>query len=190
MANYILTDEILLINNSGTTLHRIMATTTFSDVMEGDLGGWIESKKNISGDGWVYDEAKVYGEGSVSENAKVYDNAVVFGDASLDNDAELHDNVVIFGGTKIRGTAKLFGDIEVGAPIEIVRDSWSGITAIKGSKHWVWQPTKNNITVECKTYKIEKWVSDYQQIGELNGYNQEQIDEYGVYFQQIADLYN
>lgn len=185
-----MTEETLLINNSGTTLHRIMATETFADVMEGDLGGWIESKRNIAGDAWVYDEAKVYGQGSIAENAKVYDNAIICGEASIDDNAEIHDNVIVSGDTKINGTAKLFGDIQVGAPIEIHSDSWSGITVINGSRHWVWQPSKNRITVECQSHKIDKWLNEYQQIGEMFNYTQEQIDEYGAYFQQIADLYN
>jgi hypothetical protein len=52
-------------------LWRIMACKNFSNVKKGDLGGLIESEKNLSHDGncWAYDDARIYGD------AKVYDNA-------------------------------------------------------------------------------------------------------------------
>ena len=58
----------------GVKLHRIRALVAIAaiGVAAGDLGGWIESEKNlsqVSGDAWVYGNARVYG------NAQVYGNA-------------------------------------------------------------------------------------------------------------------
>lgn len=69
----------------GRKLYRIKALTSFSDVKEGDLGGWIEKEENLSQEGntWVcgnatvYDNATVYGYATVSGNAWVYGNAEI-----------------------------------------------------------------------------------------------------------------
>ena len=47
---YELTDEKKQLPN-GTTLHRIRYLPT------GDLGGWVESEKNLSGDAKVFENA-------------------------------------------------------------------------------------------------------------------------------------
>ena len=43
----------------GRTLHRIVCLTAFASVQVGELGGWVESEKNLSQDGnaWVYGDA-------------------------------------------------------------------------------------------------------------------------------------
>lgn len=48
----------------GITLCRICALVQFGLIAKGELGGWIEDKKNlsqVSGDAWVYGDARVYG---------------------------------------------------------------------------------------------------------------------------------
>ena len=57
---------------NGITLYQIQALKDFSNVKKGDLGGWIQSEKNLSkkGDCWVYGEAWVYGKAKVSGNAR------------------------------------------------------------------------------------------------------------------------
>ena len=71
---YELTDETVRINSI--ILHRIKALTDFGDVDAGDLGGWVESERNLSHDGnaWVYGNARVYGNACVSGNARVGGN--------------------------------------------------------------------------------------------------------------------
>lgn len=71
---YELTDETVRINSI--ILHRIKALTDFGDVDAGDLGGWVESERNMSHDGnaWVYDNARVYGNAWVCGNAWVGSN--------------------------------------------------------------------------------------------------------------------
>ena len=70
---YKLTDETIEFN--GKTLFRIQALKDFGDVKAGDLGGYIESEKNLSQEGncWVADNARVSG------------NARVYGDAEIKN---------------------------------------------------------------------------------------------------------
>ena len=57
---YKLTDECM--QYKGHKLYRIQSLRSFSNVKEGELGGYIESEDNLSHDGmcWVYAEAKVF----------------------------------------------------------------------------------------------------------------------------------
>ena len=61
----------------GRTLYRIRATASFGIVIKGELGGFIESDKNLSiaGDAWVYGNAQVWGDAQVCGNAQVYGDA-------------------------------------------------------------------------------------------------------------------
>lgn len=57
---YELTNKI--IKHGEKTLYQIRALKDFEDVNTGDLGGYIESERNLSHEGncWVYENAKVY----------------------------------------------------------------------------------------------------------------------------------
>lgn len=70
---YELTDET--IEFGGRTLYRIKALKDFGGVKTGDLGGYVESEDNLSHEGmcWIYDDAKVY------DNVRIANNAIVFG---------------------------------------------------------------------------------------------------------------
>ena len=71
----------------GRTLYRIKAKRAIDriGVAAGDLGGYVESEKNLSHDGsaWVYGEARVYGSARVSGEAQVYGSAWVYGEARV-----------------------------------------------------------------------------------------------------------
>lgn len=67
----ILKDEF--IEFDGRKLYRIKALKDFHNVKEGEFGGYIESKRNLSheGDARVYGNAQVYDNARVSEDARV-----------------------------------------------------------------------------------------------------------------------
>ena len=75
MKKYRLTEETTKVGNR--PLYRIQALRDFGNVKEGDIGGYIESEKNLSQDGnaWVYGNARVSGNACVYGNARVYGNA-------------------------------------------------------------------------------------------------------------------
>ena len=83
----------------GRTLHQIKSLVAIASigVSIGDLGGWIESERNLthSGNAWVYGNARVSG------NARVYGNAEVSGDAW------------VYGNAEVSGNARVYGDAEV-----------------------------------------------------------------------------
>jgi hypothetical protein len=103
---------------SGHTLHRIRAVRDFDNeachVKAGDLGGWIESDKNLDQDytAWVTDEAMVYGKASVAEEALVSGHAQVFGEAIVTGGAVVTDNARIFGDAFILDFVKIYGDTQ------------------------------------------------------------------------------
>ena len=67
-------------------------------IVDGLLGGYIESENNLdhSGDAWVYGDARVYG------NARVYDNAWVSGNARVYGDAWVYGDARVYGNAKIK----------------------------------------------------------------------------------------
>ena len=79
-------------------VYRIRALRAFADVKIGDLGGFVETKQNLSnmGNAWVCDNASVYGNAELYGNAGVYGNAKVYGNAEVCGDAKVCDNANIF----------------------------------------------------------------------------------------------
>ncbi|MDO9648259.1 hypothetical protein GIJ74_10495 [Glaesserella parasuis] len=100
------------VEHFGTTLYRIKALITFGLVGAGQLGGYIETEKNLdhSGNAWVYDNALVYGDARVYGNACVYDNALVYGDARVYGNAQVYGNARVFGNAWMCGNARVFGN--------------------------------------------------------------------------------
>ena len=90
----------------GHTLHRIKALKSFGDVTKGDLGGWVESYRNLSqkGTAWIYDKAKVYDYARVFDNATVRDHARVYGDAWV------YKNAWVYGHARVSGAAGVSGN--------------------------------------------------------------------------------
>ena len=118
MKKYRLTDETM-VNDKGVVLHRI---DYFIDDKQGtSKGGWIESEKNLSQQGncYVLDEAQVFGNAVVSDNACVYDNAKVFGNAVIRDEAQVRDNAKIcknahvFNKARVSGCAFIYDNAEI-----------------------------------------------------------------------------
>ncbi|MDO9649675.1 polymer-forming cytoskeletal protein [Glaesserella parasuis] len=99
------------VEHFGRTLYRIKALITFGLVGAGQLGGYIETEKNLdhSGNAWVYDNALVYGNARVFGNACVYDNALVYGNARVCGNAWMCGNARVFGNAWMCGNARVFG---------------------------------------------------------------------------------
>ncbi len=89
----------------GTVLKRIRSLVAIgSIVIPGDLGGYVESDKNLSvyGNAWVSGNALVYGNARVSGDAWVSGNALVYGDAEIKktpiNIIGINYNITIYEG--------------------------------------------------------------------------------------------
>ena len=98
---------------SGITLYRIKALIAIGLlVSSGDLGGYIESEKNLSQDdnAWVSGNARVSGDAWVSGNARVSDNAWVSGNARVYDNAWVSGNARVSGDAWVSGNARVSGD--------------------------------------------------------------------------------
>ena len=86
------------VNHNGRTLYRIKALITFGTVVAGELGGYIETEKNLdhSGNAWVCGNARVFEDARVYVDAEVYGNAEVFGNAEVYEDAEVRSFAFIY----------------------------------------------------------------------------------------------
>ena len=109
MKKYELTEETIKINENQ-TLYRIKALKDFSNVKAGDLGGYVESEKNLShyGDCWISEYAKVYDDARISGTAIIFGNARIFGSACISGTARISGNVWIYGSARISGNANVF----------------------------------------------------------------------------------
>ena len=124
---YALTDNTKVVDEI--TLYQIKALKSFSDVKEGDLGGYIASEDNLGqeGNAWVYPsgivmdnasvfgDAKVYGialhNARVSQNAEIY--GAIFGDARAYGKSKVCKDALVYGTARIRGTYVVADDERV-----------------------------------------------------------------------------
>ena len=78
---YELTDEFI-VHCSGKKLYRIRALVTFGAVVAGQLGGFVETEKNLDqslcGDAWVYGNAQVCGNAKVRSYAVISERKMIF----------------------------------------------------------------------------------------------------------------
>lgn len=105
---YELTDEYI-INRFGEKLYRIKALRSFANVSAGELGGYIQSEKNLSqaDSSWVGGQATVFDNAHISGNARVLDKACVCGNALVS------ENAIVSGKALVYGTAMVFGNTKV-----------------------------------------------------------------------------
>lgn len=93
----------------GVYLSQIVALRDFADVKAGDVGGWIESERNLSheGDCWIFNEAIVYELAMVSGNAKVFNEAIVGGQIAVYGQAEVYGRVEVYGHSDLHWNATI-----------------------------------------------------------------------------------
>lgn len=111
----------------GKKLYRIQAIRNFGDIKKGDIGGYIQSQKNLAHDGdcWVYDDAVVFENAKISQDAKIYNNARIYGFAEIYGHAEIYDYVEVFdyaaiyNHTKIHNRAIVYNNARIFENAEI-----------------------------------------------------------------------
>lgn len=170
---YELTDETIQIAEK--TLHRIKALRDFGNVKAGDLGGFVESEKNLSHDGdcCVGGSAHVGGNAWVEGSACVGGNAYIGGDARVGGSARVGGNAWVEGNAKITDNALINND-----------DNYICIYPI-GSERGVFTAYKNQLGgISCnrgcfsgtleefeaaveKTHKGTKYEEEYKLVIEL-----------------------
>ena len=142
MGKYELTSECRELG--GQKLYRIIAVRSFSNIKEGDKGGFVRSEENLShdGDAWgmgnacvldnalVEGNARIFGCAMVSDNAIIWENARVFGKAEVCEYAHVSGNAIVrgeasvSGHAKIRDRANVFQHAEIGDNAKVVDDAY------------------------------------------------------------------
>lgn len=109
---YELTDDTMEIE--GRVLHRIRALVDIPaiGVSAGDLGGYIESERNLSHEGhcWVGMDAIVKDYASVRDDALVSGDAFVGGHATVRGYTAVKDKAFVSGHTNVHGSAVVRGN--------------------------------------------------------------------------------
>lgn len=97
---------------NGRMLHRIRATRDLPQhvVRAGDLGGWLESERNLSGTAWVSGAAQVSGDARVSRDARVSGAARVYGNAQVYGAAQVYGTAQVSGTARVYGAARVYGN--------------------------------------------------------------------------------
>lgn len=111
-------------------LRRIKALKSFSDVIAGELGGFVETEENLSQEGncWVYDDAYVADKAAVRDNTRIKDNGSVEGKAIAMGNCIVRDNCTVTNSAILKGNATLAGNTVV-SDTSVV----DGYTVINGS---------------------------------------------------------
>ncbi len=133
----------------GRTLKQIVCITASAPITVGEVGGWIESEKNlsqVSGNAWVYGNAQVYGNARVSGDAWVYGNARVSGDAWVYGNARVSGDAWVYGDARVSGDAWVYGNASATKKVQTIE-----------SIHYIVTMTDNHIKIGCQQKLITEW---------------------------------
>ena len=117
---YILTEQ-----NIYYPYYRLKALKDFSDVHKNDIGGYVQSYRNLSqkGNCWIYDTALVKNYARVLGNAWIMNTATVSGRAIVCDDTIISENAHITDYAKIFEYAQVSGDSTIIGGSKIVSGS-------------------------------------------------------------------
>lgn len=153
----------------GVRLYQIRAVKDFEYVKEGDLGGFVESAKNLSqhGNCWIYPDAMAYDCSVVRDNAvlkdfsKVYGMAQVDGNAILADRAEVYEHAYVYGNAKMLGDSRAYGACEIFGNAKIMdrsrvlQNAWVyGDVEVRGNANITDKTTIDPVTIQGMRYTI------------------------------------
>lgn len=113
-------DYTSVTNDKGRALYRIKAlrtfTTTSGDIIhEGDLGGYVQSEKNLDqkGNSWIFKGAIAMDDSRVKNNAQLHHDALIKDKAVIEDLASAHNNVEITGNARVSGRAVITRNAQI-----------------------------------------------------------------------------
>jgi hypothetical protein len=88
----------------------------------------------------------------------------------------------------VSGNAQVYGDAWVSGNAQVYGDAWvASPLYIQGSRHALTLCSFTQIAVGCHVYDIPDWLNRFRVIGRVECYTEEQIEEYGVYLNLMAE---
>ena len=172
---YKLTDETKVYN--GKTLYRIQALKDFDFIHKGEVGGFVESEKNLwqEGNCWIYDNAMVFDDARVTGDADVSDNAVVCGnsliaglafvygnafinDSLVTGSSGVGDNAIVTNNVSIRGVSRIKGNAKIGEGVVVMDGFFNGDCKIHHQDDFITLPLwwDGNTTITY-VFNDDKW---------------------------------
>ena len=126
---------------------------------------------------------------SIGDYADIGNNVSIGDYADIDNNASIGDDVSIGDYARIGNNVSIGYNAHIGDFAQIEK----GINLLKsiyiaGSKHSITYVGNNKVSIGCHTMLIAEWLQKYQEIGNDNKYNKEQINEYLQYIQIIKQM--
>lgn len=150
----------------GVTLYRVIALKNFGDVKAGDVGGFVESRRNLSryGNAWISDDASVFGTAKVTGNARVSDNAMVYGNAWVSGNARVSDNAIVYenawvyDNALVSGNSRVYGDTFVSGNTKVFGDANVSLKAITlPVDKYTATICGNNMSIGCQSHSLKEW---------------------------------
>ena len=130
-----------------------------TSIVSGDA--WVFGNARVSGDAWVFGDAQLSGNARVSGDARVFGNAWVFGNAQVSGDAR------VYGNARVSGDARVFGNAWEQSPLQI-----------QGSRHFVTLCSLEQIAIGCHVHDFAYWKEHFKAIGRKERYSAEEVKEY------------
>lgn len=155
----------------GHTLKRIRYIRSFSqnianEITEGELGGWLEGEHNLSHDGtcFVSEEAKVFGNAEVIEDAIICNTSVVKDNAKISGSCYLYSKCVVGADTILAGNTTV-GDSHIYFYSKLLNNDTEAnpVLANIGGESWI-----ENSTIEATGFLMDIELKNRKLFGDLD----------------------
>lgn len=171
--------KMLKKNKAGLYQIRALIDIPLYGVEAGDLGGFIESEKNLShnGDCWVHgnasvkNEAVVYNNALVTDHACIQESAVIEGDANIAGSAKVTDVAHVFGKALVTDYAHISGNAKIYGSAEITEHAQIAGSIVKDEAQVSGHTTVHQSSIISDTAQV----FDYAVVGETRVYGDARI---------------
>ena len=150
--------ELIETNLRNNKVYRIKALKNFSDVMKGDIGGFVENENNLSQEGscWIYGNSEVFGNSIIKDDAKIFgsliSNSIIENNSCIYN-SNIHDSEI--SDSNIRCSKVIGSYISEYANIMYSNIDGNNFVDIKGNVYIY----KSDIYGKCKIYDKVKIIN-------------------------------
>lgn len=111
---YSLTNEYKIVGD-GVKVYRVHYTDPEALEIVGYQYGWIQGYHNLSQEGMscVLQDAVVFGNAQILEDARLYERAMVYDNAIIKGSSQVRDDSKCYGDCVLDGTSSTYGNAEV-----------------------------------------------------------------------------
>jgi hypothetical protein len=94
---------------------------------------------------------------------------------------------LVFGDAQVYGNALVCGDAQVYGDAQVKRNHTKPVWTLNLGKHII-TVDDGYLNIGCKTLSIEEWVEKFKEIGEKEGYIEEEIERYEKVINLIKEI--